>query len=112
MNADDFRRRAAELLLIISRSQEPRDHSAYVGHWGRLWDLIVEAKAAGLLDRGHTRGPWAMVMPDNGGPDIQLWLAGGAQRLPIRMPSRPTNQHLDLATRLDQLLNGAGVQPP
>lgn len=112
LTLERFRKDAEHLLLVLARSRDPHDYDAYIGHWGRLFELLRSMRAAGLKIDLHDRGPWATMGADTGGPDIQLWLVGGSHRLPIRMPKKPEKGETQLATDLPKILNGAGVQPP
>jgi hypothetical protein len=111
LTLEQFRVQASEILLVISRSTAPRDEAAYIGHWGRLFALLRKLRASEVRFRERDRGPWATMGTDRG-YDLQLWLAGGAHRLPIRMPTKLEPGGAQLATDLPKIRNGAGVQPP
>jgi hypothetical protein len=103
---EDVREEAHEILAALDASRSER--VVFEGHWRRLWQLVREAKAAGMLHSQAHQGPWGLYR--GGGLDqsgVAVYLIAGEFMLPIWPPDEPRS-----GTDLPTLLNWASVRVP
>ena len=102
---EDVREEAQEILSALDASRSER--VVFEGHWRRLWQLLREAKAAGMFLSQADQGPWHLTIDGNRGEYPAAHLAAGEFMLPIWPPDEPRS-----GSDLPRLLNWAGVPVP
>ena len=97
---------AQELLASLDESRH--QHAALEVNWRKLWQLVREAKAAGLPFGGSSYGPWHLgAASDHPLDDVSPSLSADGFTVPIWPPEESRS-----ATDLPGLLNWAGVPVP
>ena len=103
LTAEEVRQEAFNLLRAIQASRGTQIES----QWRKLWQLVLEAKAA-RVPWGDSSGPWHLVGDgDHDGGESVLRLVAGGYVVPLWPPSG-----FRYAADLPSILNWAGVPRP
>ena len=105
LTRDDVHQEARQILLTLDESRH--QHEPFEANWRKLWQLVREADAAGLLlEDGN--GSWHLSQrPGGGRRGVTPSLRSGDFILPVWPPEEPRS-----GAHLPQLLNWAGVPAP
>ncbi len=101
-------KRASAILAQLDTKRGPRDGAAFLSSWGKMWDLMEEARRAGLTFKAEATRTWFY---SEGGEDstgiIRRRLTSGEFEIPVPPPN-----DVRLATDLPEFLNWACVPQP
>lgn len=81
---EDVREEAQEILSALDASRS--EQVVFEGHWRRLWQLVREAKAAGMRLGHSDEGPWRLAKDGSHGDYGPAHLTAGEFTLPIWPP--------------------------
>jgi hypothetical protein len=101
-------KRAGAILAQLDTKRGPDDGVAFLSAWGKMWDLMEEARRAGLPFQAETTQSWSYSEGGDGSTGVtRRRLTSGEFEIPVPPPN-----NVQLAADLPEFLNWACVPQP